>query len=182
MIPREEILSRIQTLAKTLSKDYEGKRPVMLCVLKGACPFYQHLLDALQDCRQGYTMEFLRVSSYHGTESTGKVKISGGLKVEDLKGKDVIIVEDIIDTGTTLSQLIPILQEQGNPKTVEVCTLLSKRIGKPAAYTAKYVGFSIPCHFIIGYGLDYNEIYRDLRDIWVISQKGIDFDQSEWAE
>ena len=121
-------------------------------------------------------MEFMRVSSYEGTETTGKVKLLGGLKTEDLQGRDVIIVEDIIDTGTTLSHVLPILKEQAKPKSVEVCTMLSKRLPQPAKTTAKYCGFSIPNHFIIGYGLDYNELYRDLKDIWVISQKGIDFD------
>lgn len=123
-------------------------------------------------------MEFMRASSYHGTSSTGKVELSGGLKVEHLKGKDVIIVEDIVDTGTTLSHLLPVLQERGSPKSLEVCSLLSKRLEQPAKVQAKYVGFSIPNHFIIGYGLDFNELYRDIKDIWVISQKGIDFDAS----
>ena len=123
-------------------------------------------------------MEFLRASSYRGTSTTGRVELSGGLKVEDLKGKEVIIVEDIVDTGTTLSHLMQVLQEQGNPKSMEVCALLSKRLPEPAKVNAKYTGFSIPDHFIVGYGLDYNELYRDVRDIWVISQKGIDFDRS----
>ena len=121
-------------------------------------------------------MEFLRVSSYEGTETTGNVQLLGGLKIEELQGKEVIIVEDIIDTGTTLSHVLPILQEQAKPKSIEVCTMLSKRLPQPAKTVAKYCGFSIPNHFIIGYGLDYNELYRDLKDIWVISQKGIDFD------
>ena len=136
------------------------------------------MLEALQDLRQGYYMEFMRASSYQGTSTTGKVELSGGLNVLDLKGKDVIIVEDIVDTGTTLSHLLPILQEQGSPRSLEVCSLLSKRLEQPAKVEAKYVGFSIPNHFIIGYGLDFNELYRDIKDIWVISQKGIDFDPS----
>jgi hypoxanthine phosphoribosyltransferase len=138
--------------------------------------FYQHLLEALQDLKQGYCTEFLRVSSYHGTSSTGNVQIAGGLKYEELAGKDLILVEDIIDTGTTLSHLMPILTEKAKPKSMEVCTLLTKRLPKPAKVEAKYAGFSIPNHFIIGYGLDHNELYRDLKDIWVISQKGIEVD------
>jgi hypoxanthine phosphoribosyltransferase len=135
-------------------------------------------LEALQDLRQGYYMEFMRASSYHGTSSTGKVELSGGLNAANLNGKDVIVVEDIVDTGTTLSHLLPVLQEQGKPRSLKVCTLLSKRLEQPAKVEAKYVGFSIPNHFIVGYGLDYNELYRDTKDIWVISQKGIDFDVS----
>lgn len=126
--------------------------------------------------RQGYYIEFLRVSSYEGTSTTGNVKVGGGLKFEELENKDVIIVEDIIDTGTTLSHLLPVLKEQGKPKSIEVCSLLTKRLDNPAKVEAKYVGFSIPNHFIIGYGLDYNQLYRDLKDIWVISKEGIDFD------
>ena len=89
-----------------------------------------------------------------------------------------MIVEDILDTGTTLSHLVPKLKEGGSPKSLEVMTLLDKRLSQAKLYTAKYVGFSIPNHFIIGYGLDYNELYRDLADIFVISKAGIDFDRS----
>ena len=123
-------------------------------------------------------MEFIRVSSYEGMSSTGNVKIGGGIDLESLRQKHVILVEDIVDTGTTLSHLIPILNEKASPASLEVCSLLTKRIDKPQKCEAKYVGFSIPNHFIIGYGLDYNELYRDTKDIWVISQKGIDFDPS----
>lgn len=140
--------------------------------------FYQHLLDALQECRHGFTMEFIRVSSYEGTDSTGDVKIADGIDLESLRQKHVILVEDIVDTGTSLSELIPYLNEHANPASLEICSLLSKRIGKPQKCEAKYVGFSIPNHFIVGYGMDYNELYRDTRDIWVISQTGIDFDAS----
>ena len=130
------------------------------------------------DLRQGYYTEFIRVSSYEGTSSTGNVKIADGVDYNLLKNKDIILVEDIVDTGTTLSHLIPILNDKATPKSIEVCSLLSKRLDRPAKCTAKYVGFSIPNHFIIGYGLDYNELYRDINDIWTISQQGIDFDSS----
>ena len=143
--------------------------------------FYQHLLDALQDLKQGYSMEFLRASSYAGDSTTGDVKLLGSeLKKQDFENRHVILVEDIIDTGTTVANLIPLL-ESLQPKSVQVCTLLEKRLGngtEPAA-KAKYTGFSIPNKFIIGYGLDYNELYRDLKDIWVISPAGIEFDASK---
>ena len=132
----------------------------------------------MSDLRQGYYTEFIRVSSYEGTSSTGNVKIADGVDYNLLKNKDIILVEDIVDTGTTLSHLIPILNDKATPKSIEVCSLLSKRLDQPAKCTAKYVGFSIPNHFIIGYGLDYNELYRDINDIWTISQQGIDFDSS----
>jgi len=178
MISKEEITKAVRSLASQINDDYRGCRPVMVCVLKGANPFYQHLLDELQDYRQGFNMEFIRVSSYEGTSSTGVVKVGDGIDLDNLKGRHVILVEDIVDTGTTLSHLIPFLKKEANPVSLEVCSLLSKRIDEPQKCKAKYVGFSIPNHFIVGYGLDYNELYRDTKDIWVISQKGIDFDPS----
>jgi len=178
MISKEEITKAVRSLASQINDDYRSCRPVMVCVLKGANPFYQHLLDELQDYRQGFNMEFIRVSSYEGTSSTGVVKVGDGIDLDNLKGRHVILVEDIVDTGTTLSHLIPFLKKEANPVSLEVCSLLSKRIDEPQKCKAKYVGFSIPNHFIVGYGLDYNELYRDTKDIWVISQKGIDFDPS----
>mmetsp|Transcript_26420 Transcript_26420/g.37718 ORF Transcript_26420/g.37718 Transcript_26420/m.37718 type:complete len:214 (+) Transcript_26420:104-745(+) len=179
LIKEEEIIARATDLAKAIHEDYKGKRPVLLCVLKGASSFYFHLLEALQDLRQGFYTEFLRLSSYEGTETSGTVKVGGGLNYQDLTGKDVVIVEDIIDTGTTLSHLLPILEKEAKPNSLNVCTLLTKRLQTPAKCEAKYVGFSIPNQFVIGCGLDYNELYRDLRGIWVISQQGIDFDPKQ---
>mmetsp|Transcript_197 Transcript_197/g.226 ORF Transcript_197/g.226 Transcript_197/m.226 type:complete len:215 (-) Transcript_197:447-1091(-) len=178
MICKQEITKAVRSLASQINADYRDKRPVICCVLKGANPFYQHLLDELQDYRQGFSMEFIRVSSYKGTSSTGIIKVGDGINLDNLKGKHVILVEDIVDTGTTLSYLIPFLKKEVNPASLEVCSFLSKRIDEPQKYKAKYVGFSVPNHFIVGYGLDHNELYRDTKDIWVISQKGIDFDPS----
>ncbi len=96
--------------------------------------------------------------------------------MEDLNQRHVIVVEDIVDTGTTLSHLLPLLQEKAQPKSLAICTLLEKRLIEKAKVKPKYTGFSIPDHFIVGFGLDYNELYRDVPDIWVISQAGIDFD------
>lgn len=175
MLDAEQIRHRIRTIAKLIHEDYKGKRPILICTLKGACPFFTHLSDALQDLRQGYDMEFVRASSYDGTSSTGTVQLSA-LKHEALNGRHVLVIEDILDTGTTLARLVPHILEHCNPASIEVCTLLDKRIHEPKKFTAKYIGFSIPNHFIIGYGLDYNELYRDLKDIFVISQKGIHFD------
>lgn len=148
----------------------------MLCF--SSLQFYQHLLEELQALRQGFYTDFIRVSSYEGTQSTGNVNIKGGLDKEMLQGKDVILVEDIVDTGTTLSYLLPVLEETASPKSVQICSLLEKRLDAPPKVQAKYIGFTVPNHFIIGYGLDYEELYRDVRDIWVISQKGIEFDRS----
>jgi len=179
LIKREDIIDRATNLARAIHKDYKGKRPVLLCVLKGASSFYLHLLEALQDLRQGFYTEFIRLSSYEGSETTGKVKVGGGLNYSDLTGKDVIIIEDIIDTGTTLYNLLPLIKAEAKPKSLEVCSLLVKRLSTPTKLNAKYIGFSIPLQFVIGFGLDYNELYRDLKDIWVISQQGIDFDPKQ---
>jgi hypoxanthine phosphoribosyltransferase len=122
-------------------------------------------------------MEFLKASSYEGNASTGNVRIES-VNFEALEDKHIILVEDIVDTGTTLAQVIPFMHTKCNLKSVHVCTLLEKRLDSPPRVKAKYKGFSIPNHFIVGYGLDYNELYRDVRDIWVISQAGIDFDSS----
>ena len=113
----------MKQLAEVVHADYQGLRPVLLCTLKGACPFYTHLSDALQDLRQGYDMEFVRASSYDGTDSTGNV-VFGELKAEAIRNRHVLIVEDIVDTGTTLSSLVPMLQHKASPASIEVCTLL----------------------------------------------------------
>lgn len=176
LITHEEIMERTSQLAKLIHKDYKGTRPVLLCVLKGSGPFYNRLLDALQNERQGFYTEFIRVSSYEGTETSGNIEVLGGLKFKDLAGKDVILVEDIVDTGTTMYHLMPKLKEMAKVKSIEICTLLTKRLPEPAKVSAKYVGFSIPNHFVVGCGLDYNEVYRDVKDIYIISQKGIEYD------
>eukprot|EP00549_Striatella_unipunctata_P021290 CAMPEP_0118725032 /NCGR_PEP_ID=MMETSP0800-20121206/32918_1 /TAXON_ID=210618 ORGANISM="Striatella unipunctata, Strain CCMP2910" /NCGR_SAMPLE_ID=MMETSP0800 /ASSEMBLY_ACC=CAM_ASM_000638 /LENGTH=156 /DNA_ID=CAMNT_0006633693 /DNA_START=225 /DNA_END=695 /DNA_ORIENTATION=- len=154
---------------------------MFVCVLKGASLFFHHLLAALQRRRQGFSYEFLRAKSYEGDSTTGTVHLSG-LDYKKLTGKHVVIVEDIIDTGTTLAKMLPILEAEGKPKSLEVCSLLEKRLTEESRRSkhvqARYCGFSIPDKFIIGYGLDYNELYRDLQDIWVISKEGIAFDSS----
>jgi hypoxanthine phosphoribosyltransferase len=180
MISNADIRARVHQLAALLNAQYVGQRPLLICTLKGASLFFTHLLEALQDLRQGFDIEFVRAKSYEGTASTGSVQLDG---VDDdhfctqLRNRHVVLVEDILDTGTTLQTLVPALQQQGQPASIEVVTLLDKRLSNvEKKFQAKYVGFSIPDHFIIGYGLDYNELYRDLRDIFVISKAGIAFD------
>ena len=180
VISHEEIRARVRELAQLINATYVGRRPILVCTLKGACTFFTHLMDALQDLRQGFDVEFVRAKSYHGTMSSGTVQLLLGkeIVVEQLKGRHVLLIEDILDTGATLQMLVPALKEEGQPASIEVVTLLDKRLkeGAEKKYTAKYIGFSIPDFFIIGYGLDYNELYRDLRDIFVISKAGIAFD------
>ena len=125
-------------------------------------------------------MEFLRASSYAGIATTGNVQVVGNeLEKKDVENRHIVLVEDIVDTGTTVANLMPKLESLG-PQSVHGCTLLEKRLGEGEvpSVKAKYSGFSIPNKFIIGYGLDYNELYRDLKDIWVITPAGVDFDAS----
>mmetsp|Transcript_22147 Transcript_22147/g.32344 ORF Transcript_22147/g.32344 Transcript_22147/m.32344 type:complete len:150 (+) Transcript_22147:442-891(+) len=137
--------------------------------------FYYNLLAALQQEQQGFTCEFIRAKSYERTNSTGNVEVSG-LDLKATKDKDVIIVEDIIDTGATVSRLISLFEAE-ECRSIEVCTLLEKRIPGGAPHQTKvrsrYSGFSIGNKFIVGHGLDYNEQYRDMSDIWVLSEKGM---------
>jgi hypoxanthine phosphoribosyltransferase len=180
VISHADLRARVRELAELIHATYAGRRPILVCTLKGACTFFTHLMDALQELRQGFDVEFVRAKSYHGTMSSGTVQLLLGkdMVMEHLKGRHVLLIEDILDTGATLQMLVPAIQKEGEPASIEVVTLLDKRLadGVEKKYMAKYIGFSIPDFFIIGYGLDYNELYRDLRDIFVISQEGVAFD------
>jgi hypoxanthine phosphoribosyltransferase len=178
LLSADEIRARVRALAKLVHEDYKGKRPVLVCTLKGAAPFCVHFSDALIEHRHGFDLEFVRASSYAGTKSSGTVQVLGELNVESIRNRHVLIVEDIVDTGTTLQELVPMLQDKAQPASIQVVSLLDKRLNAEKKFTAKYTGFSIPNYFVIGYGLDYNELYRDLQDIFCISKAGIDFDAS----
>ena len=158
LISEEEIRQRVKVLADKVSKDYAGNDLLLVCVLKGAAVF---LTDFARELSIPSEMEFMAVSSYgNSTTSSGVVRILKDLD-RDIDGKDVLIVEDIIDSGLTLSWLVRNLRNR-NPKSLNVITLLRK----PEVVTAKLdlydVGFDIPNEFVIGYGLDYAERYRDL--------------------
>ena len=158
LISEEEIRQRVKVLADKVSKDYAGNDLLLVCVLKGAAVF---LTDFARELSIPSEMEFMAVSSYgNSTTSSGVVRILKDLD-RDIEGKDVLIVEDIIDSGLTLSWLVRNLRNR-NPKSLNVITLLRK----PEVVTAKLdlydVGFDIPNEFVIGYGLDYAERYRDL--------------------
>lgn len=180
MITSEELQDAVKLLARQICADCSGKRPLMICLLKGACQFFGDLLDELKQLKLGYDTEFVRASSYAGMSTTGSVKMMGELNIDALKGRHVFVVEDIVDTGTTLSTLLPMMKDLGQPASAEVVSLLDKRLDDSTQkrFHAKYVGFSIPNHFIVGYGLDFNELYRDVSDIFVISEMGIKFDRT----
>ncbi len=182
LIPHSTIHKRTTHIAKTISDTYhqsKNNEPIVLvCILKGSSPFYNQLASELSLLGIPYLMEFIRVKSYVGNESSGNVKVYSVEMPKSIQNRHVLVVEDIVDTGTTLKAIMPKFEEC-QPKSVEVCTLLEKRLDNTTVQeedriVAKYVGFSIPDEFVVGYGLDYNEMYRDLRDIWILGQKGIE--------
>jgi hypoxanthine phosphoribosyltransferase len=168
MLSEEEVAVRINEIAAQVSKDYEGKKLHLICILKGGVFFTCELSKRIT---LPLTMDFMSVSSYgSGTVSSGIVKIVKDLD-DPIEGKDVLIVEDIIDSGNTLSYLIEVLKQR-NPNSIELCTLLDKperRVKKQVQ--VKYTCFTVPDQFIIGYGLDYDQIYRNLPYIGVIEQQ-----------
>lgn len=158
LILREKVEERIKELAKEIEKDYAGKELVCVGLLKGSVMFMADLIKAVDlDLR----IDFMKVSSYgSGTNSTGVVKILKDVDV-DLAGKDVLIVEDIIDTGLTILNVKDFLSKK-NPNSVRVCTLLDKPSRRVVEVKGEYVGFEIPDEFVVGYGLDLDEKYRNL--------------------
>lgn len=158
LIAEQDLQRRIEELGAQISKDYEGKEIIMLCVLKGGVMF---MTDLSKRVTVPMKMEFMAVSSY-GDEykSSGIVKIIKDLD-EPIDGKDVLIVEDIIDSGRTLSYLKNILEGR-NPNSIKICTLLDKPDQRVIDVEVDYVGFTIPDSFVIGYGLDYHQLYRNL--------------------
>ncbi|MFR9018247.1 MAG: hypoxanthine phosphoribosyltransferase [Fusobacterium sp.] len=158
LISREKVEERIKELAKEIEKDYAGKELVCVGLLKGSVMFMADLIKAVDlDLR----IDFMKVSSYgSGTNSTGVVKILKDVDV-DLAGKDVLIVEDIIDTGLTILNVKDFLSKK-NPNSVRVCTLLDKPSRRVVEVKGEYVGFEIPDEFVVGYGLDLDEKYRNL--------------------
>ena len=161
---REEIDAIVKELGKKITEDYKGKNLFLITVLKGACVFLADLMRAIEmPCE----IEFMVLSSYGaGTTSTGSVKIIKDIDLP-LEGKDVLIVEDILDTGFTLSFLYKLLEDR-KPASVEICTLLDKPERRKVDVEAKYVGRKIPDEFVVGYGLDYDEKYRNMPVIGVL--------------
>lgn len=164
LLSEEEVGKKIEEIGKQVSRDYEGKTVHMICVLKGGIFFTCELAKRIT---VPVSLDFMSVSSYGaGTKSTGVVKIVKDLD-EPLEGKDVLIVEDIIDSGRTLSYLIEILRRR-NPASIKLCTLLDKPERRVTDVKVDYVGFNIPDEFVVGYGLDYAQKYRNLPYIGVV--------------
>ncbi|NLK35015.1 MAG: hypoxanthine phosphoribosyltransferase [Gracilibacteraceae bacterium] len=164
MISEEEIAKRVKELGKQLTEDYRGKELLIVGILKGCMLFLSDLVRAIE---LPLTMDFMVVSSYGTTtKSSGVVRIIKDLERE-IEGKDVLIVEDIVDTGLTLSYLVENFKSR-NPKSVRICSLLDKPDRRKAQVDIEYVGFKIPDEFVVGYGLDYGENYRNLPFVCVL--------------
>ena len=164
LVPEEDVAKRIKELGEQISKDYAGKQVHLICVLKGGVFFMCELAKRIT---VPVSMDFMSVSSYgDGTKSSGVVKIAKDLD-ETLEGKNVLIVEDIIDSGRTLYYLMDILCKR-NPKSMKLCTLLDKPERRVKDVKVDYVGFNIPDEFVVGYGLDYAQRYRNLPFIGVV--------------
>src|SRR5215211_559753 len=162
---REEIRRRVEELGRTIAGDYAGREPILISVLKGGTIF---LADLMREIGLPLEVHFMATSRYgDAAESMGRVRIL--LDVErDLSGRDVLLVEDIVDTGLTISYLMSILRSR-EPASLEVCTLLDRSVRRIAPLRPRYVGFDCPDTFVIGYGLDFQERYRNLADIMEVS-------------
>ena len=161
---KEEIRKRVHELGETLSRDYSGRELVVVGVLKGAFIFMADLIRCL---RVPCTIDFIRAASYGSSSiSSGEVAITKDLET-DIAGKDVLLIEDIIDTGITLNALVSKLKER-NPNSLRVCALIDKRLRRQVKFEADYVGFTVDDGFLVGYGLDFNEMARFHPDIYVV--------------
>ena len=163
LITKEQIDARVHELAEEINRDYAGEEIILVGILRGSIYF---LVDLSRLINSNVYIEFMSVSSYIGTQSSGEVRINKDI-TRPLEGKNVLIVEDIIDTGYTLSYLKQILLAR-KPKSLKVCTLLDKPSRRKVDFQGDYVGFSVPDEFVVGYGLDFNQKYRNFPEIGVL--------------
>lgn len=167
LISQQQIKDKVKELGEQITKDYAGKKLLVISVLKGAAVF---MADIIREIKMPVRIDFMCVSSYGtGTTSKGSVKIIKDLDI-DVKGYDILIVEDILDSGITLSNLIKVLESR-NPNSVNICTLLSKPSRRKVEVPVRYEGFEVPDEFVVGYGLDYAEYYRNLPFIGVLKEE-----------
>jgi len=164
LIPSEKIQARIRELGEQITRDYPDGNLHMICILKGACFF---LTDLARAMKRDVSVDFMGISTYgKGKTSSGEVKVTKDLDIS-IEGADVLIVEDIVDSGITLNYLMHLL-EQRRPRSIRIAALLDKPDRRLRPVHANYVGFKIPDEFVVGYGLDYAEKYRNLDDICVL--------------
>lgn len=165
-IPEAEILERVKRVAEQINKDMASKNPLFLAVLNGSFIFAADLMRFINIPSE---ISFVKLASYEGTTSTGEIKEVIGLN-EDISGRDVIIVEDIVDTGSTMKRMLETLGTR-NPRSLHICTLLLKPGKLAVPLNVEYVAMEIPNDFIVGYGLDYDQQGRSLRDIYTLVQE-----------
>jgi hypoxanthine phosphoribosyltransferase len=166
MLDEEQIAKRVKELAEQMDKLYEGRSPIVICILKGSVLFFS---DLIKNMKTELTIDFMAVSSYGaGTKSTGDILIKKDLST-DIKDRDVLIVEDIIDSGNTLYKLKKLLNSR-QPASVNIVTLLDKPQRREVPIEPEYTGFVIEDEFVIGYGLDYDEEYRNLPYVGVLKR------------
>lgn len=167
LLPEAEIQKRVAELGEQISRDYEGKDLVAVCILRGCVMFFS---DLMRQISIPMAIEFMAVSSYGGgTQSSGSVKIKYDME-NDIGGKHLLIVEDIIDSGNTLSYLTELLRSR-KPASIEICCLLNKPDRRTVEVPVKYIGFDIPDEFVVGYGLDYNSKYRNYGSVGVLKKE-----------
>ena len=158
VISEEQLQQRVESLAKEISNDYKGKEPIIICMLKGAVYFFA---DLCKKITTPIMIDFARLSSYRNGTTSGEMELVANITTE-IKGRDVILVEDIVDSGKTLSYFINLLQKK-EPASIQICSLLDKKERREVEIAVKYVGFAdLQCGFVIGYGLDYAEKFREL--------------------
>jgi len=168
---RDVICHRVKDLADEISRDYEGKEVVFIGVLKGSFIF---MADLLRCMKMPHSVDFVKLASYgSGSVSSGKITITTDMET-DIEGKDVIVLEDIIDTGITMAFLMERLKKK-KPASLKICALMDKKQRREISIDADYVGFAVDEGFIVGYGLDFNEQFRCLPDIYVIEEHDSDY-------
>lgn len=167
LLTREQIAQAVKTLGARITEDYAGKAPVMICILKGAVVFFT---DLMREIDLPVTLDFMAISSYgSSTKSSGVVRINKDLD-KDVLGRDVLVVEDIVDSGLTLSYIKEVMEHRG-AASVRIVTLLDKPARRKVPLKADYSCFNIPDEFVVGYGLDYDEKYRNLPDVAVLAPR-----------
>jgi hypoxanthine phosphoribosyltransferase len=166
LIKETDIQEKVQEIGKQINAEYKDRKPILIGVLKGAFVF---LADLLREIDIPVEIDFLSIHSYDGTESSGVVRITHDLSL-NIEDREVILVEDIIDTGRTVSYIIENLRTR-KPRSLVVCSLLNKKTRRVVDVPLTYVGFTIPGVFVVGYGLDYDNRYRNLRCIGVLDDK-----------
>lgn len=163
LISEEQIKARIAQLAQELEAEYANKNPLFVGLLKGVVVFFADMFRAVQiPCE----LDFMVVSSYSGTNTTGVINVRKDLDT-DIKGRHVVILEDIIDSGLTLSHTLEFLRSR-EPASIKICTLLDKPARRKAPLSADYIGFTIPDEFVVGYGMDFNEQFRNLPYVGIL--------------